>query len=86
MSCKIKMKSLMCLTSRLSSWLEDMWNAGLKNLHHKMELEDLERKRHHYYEQNHPVRLISPYLHRDKILVYLPLFLGFYTDCTMVSN
>ena len=73
----------MHLTSRLSSLLEDMRNAGLKNFYDKTELEDLERRRHHHYEQNHPVRLISPYLRRDKILIYLNLFPGFYMDCTM---
>jgi len=73
-SCKNKMKKLAFLTSWLTNSLEDMRNPGRELFHHTSELEDLKRKRHHYYGQNHPVRLISPYLHRDKILVYLNSF------------
>jgi hypothetical protein len=76
-SCKEEIHDITHLTSRIGDWLEymrDAADASADIFQDALYLEDLEKKRHHYYNDDHPVQLISTYLHRDIILVYLNSF------------
>ena len=70
MSCKEEIYDITHLTSHIGDWLEYMCDATTNIFQDALDLEDLEKKCHLFYNDDHPVQLISTYLHRDMILVY----------------
>ena len=55
MSCKEEIHDIMHLTSHIGDWLEYMHDATTNIFQDALDLEDLEKKHHLFYNDDHPV-------------------------------
>ena len=73
-NCKTDMKHITHLTSCITSRLEIMCSIGINIFQGLLDFDDLKRKHHQYYNMNHPVKLILPYLDPDVVSIYINSF------------
>ena len=71
------MKEHVNIISSINDLLEQMRRLGaLQWKHEKPNFEDIEKNRHHYYDEDHPTKLILPFLNLVKLRTYLSGFPG----------
>ena len=63
--------------SSINDLLDQMRCLGmLQWKHEKLDFEGIEKDRHDYYDEDHPTKLILPFLNLATLRIYLPGFPG----------